>query len=497
MGIATSSFGFATDSWLRAFGNDEKELKRTHLCLLPYAVLESLTKKIQDEWGKWKDYIKIFSSEATNARIFISDLSKVDNPRRLEDLGDIASQINSLAISEVLRSCCNKERARQLVDQDLTMGFVGDIHPDSIKELVIEIKKNHSIDWRLLGDGLGFTDYDCRNFKDPQQLIEMWVELNFNASVCRLDYELAELRMNSCCEFLRAIPLEGRSKIYGSSYLSGVNHPPTKYDLMRLNEIFRNNGTSLDWEGLVSSTISEIIIKNNSTTLPMDLLWESSQGNLDELLLKMASAHTQQFRDELTNGFFEPTSPGGITFSQIFYLGSKVDLSNIKIDSLARNYLPEFHNRSPINFFGKFLMLYWQHSEGEKMNLREFCYKIISILQTCKFTNSESVIRDFKKRYQESHSWRIYDPILASQLKKKDPNNASEIAKNIDFVAQQALGQVLCTICMDRKINAVPLPCRHFFYCIECITDQANCPTCTEPITQKIQVFTPWENIKK
>ena len=50
-----------------------------------------------------------------------------------------------------------------------------------------------------------------------------------------------------------------------------------------------------------------------------------------------------------------------------------------------------------------------------------------------------------------------------------------------------------CTICMDKKCDAVALPCRHGAFCYECIVNcksrEGICPICREPIKDTLKIF--------
>lgn len=47
----------------------------------------------------------------------------------------------------------------------------------------------------------------------------------------------------------------------------------------------------------------------------------------------------------------------------------------------------------------------------------------------------------------------------------------------------------VCVICYDRPINAIPLPCAHLSFCIECIMDIQTCSICNGNIAQKVRVY--------
>lgn len=47
----------------------------------------------------------------------------------------------------------------------------------------------------------------------------------------------------------------------------------------------------------------------------------------------------------------------------------------------------------------------------------------------------------------------------------------------------------LCKICYDKPINAIPLPCAHLSFCIDCIMNIHKCSICNTDITQKVKVY--------
>ncbi|MBN9378190.1 MAG: hypothetical protein BGO14_05945 [Chlamydiales bacterium 38-26] len=47
----------------------------------------------------------------------------------------------------------------------------------------------------------------------------------------------------------------------------------------------------------------------------------------------------------------------------------------------------------------------------------------------------------------------------------------------------------LCKICYDKPINAIPLPCAHLSFCIDCIMNIQTCSICNGNIAQKVRVY--------
>jgi hypothetical protein len=51
--------------------------------------------------------------------------------------------------------------------------------------------------------------------------------------------------------------------------------------------------------------------------------------------------------------------------------------------------------------------------------------------------------------------------------------------------------KTICKVCLDKEIEYVSLPCKHFSMCGSCITTQNNCPICKQQIKQLLHVYIP------
>lgn len=61
--------------------------------------------------------------------------------------------------------------------------------------------------------------------------------------------------------------------------------------------------------------------------------------------------------------------------------------------------------------------------------------------------------------------------------------------EEIRTVLREEVQESQCCICVDARVNAVLLPCRHQQFCMTCATAVSTCPTCREPIASRLQVY--------
>lgn len=46
-----------------------------------------------------------------------------------------------------------------------------------------------------------------------------------------------------------------------------------------------------------------------------------------------------------------------------------------------------------------------------------------------------------------------------------------------------------CIICLDAKVEVMAYPCKHMQFCLDCLSQVSDCPTCRQPITERIKPF--------
>jgi hypothetical protein len=507
-----------TDRWIarvQDYGNDLKKMENMLLNRLPYGVLNKVAETIQHKWPIWEPYaIKLASKDVSSAKEWILHVGSAGSTTKLQVLLDLAERTNHLAITTCLMDCPNLMQQRQKAAQDISKGYMDDIHEDTIKELAQRIGDSPT-DWRLLADGLGYDNLACQRWTRPIQMLKDWIQKNPNATVCRLHFEATQLQMKSVCRCLDAIPLEGVPLVTLPSHPDEKYfRPVTYFDLVRMFEILGDHKKRIDWEMIALQSISSIV-KQNPTISPIDLIWISCRMYLNHFLntldnLEGLKPYIEKFKDEVKDEIFEPKSAAGISYSQIYYLGksiyqAKIDLINIfsffhsgvSVDLLKEKHLPSLHLGRSLSFT-EFLLLYWQFNGDEKaLDLKTFSIKIIDMLEHTQNQTEKTCpifIEAFKKGYLEIKPCRSFDPnILCNQIEQENLRDRVEksqkVAKEIFSKVEKNVRDDCCGICMNRKFDAVVLPCAHLGYCLECLGTLKECPMCRTPIVNRIKVF--------
>ena len=72
---------------------------------------------------------------------------------------------------------------------------------------------------------------------------------------------------------------------------------------------------------------------------------------------------------------------------------------------------------------------------------------------------------------------------------------ARRALEHVDLRAGCASGTE-CSLCLERPINAVLLPCGHACACVQCVTrlasdESAVCPMCRTPVVLATRIFLP------
>lgn len=73
--------------------------------------------------------------------------------------------------------------------------------------------------------------------------------------------------------------------------------------------------------------------------------------------------------------------------------------------------------------------------------------------------------------------------------KEKDIEKNNFLIEELKDEIQHLSDQTLCSICCEKKIQVVFLPCCHFFCCHSCASVFRNCPMCKQGIRDTVAVF--------
>ncbi len=97
------------------------------------------------------------------------------------------------------------------------------------------------------------------------------------------------------------------------------------------------------------------------------------------------------------------------------------------------------------------------------------------------------------KRLTLSFSLKRFDILFSKKIAPYNKNSKTSSDDAIKKISQKALIEPLdtniCSICFDRKINAVLIPCGHLGFCLECLKDVNKCPSCRTNIFDRIKVY--------
>lgn len=498
----------SSDKWLTRlshYHNNLSALEKIYVNKLPYALLQNISEIIKQRWEQWEPYTFKFAGSKiiTSAKDFILNVSNETSGVKLFQLIEIAKKTDSLAMTQCLTDCKNFVKERQQADQDHSKGFLDDISAETISELSKCISES-SVDWRLLADGLGFDNLACLKLSTPKKMLEQWLQTNPTATVSRLHFEAAKIDMKSVCSFLNAIPIEGISRVVLlNNEMFKWDEPITLYEILRFEEILKDNGFTIQWDALVSKLLTGRYGINNLKSGGKDLIslsLEISRVDFFNALPSNANPTINRFRAEVDDGIFEIKSPGGITYSQICFL---IKEWKILVDKNMTRKLRDcfFPGLRSFDIPG-FISLYWQYpSLGGSLNLRDFYFRVTSILQTAAnqacLSNyePEQVFSKLKRSYDELKPWRSYDPMLTAKNIKIDESEMPKDAEAVVVKVESSSKPVIhnednnCKICIEREINAVIIPCGHLGYCLDCIKDLNQCPSCRGPIAQKIKIY--------
>ncbi|EFC47341.1 predicted protein [Naegleria gruberi] len=137
----------------------------------------------------------------------------------------------------------------------------------------------------------------------------------------------------------------------------------------------------------------------------------------------------------------------------------------------------------------------------EKENLKKKTVEQSNIIQNLRLSNT-NLEQQVLKLNRECTQLETQTHQFLCDLEEKEKENQDLIGKlakyyedlesqepkvnNHEHLHQQELFE--CIICMDNKVDHVSVPCGHLF-CLDCISNQVNCPTCRGKIESKVKIF--------
>lgn len=392
------------DIWNKKFEDYHKNIHKFEgyfVNRLPYSILERISDTVEKAWDKYQVSAARVAPKAENAKAFIATISAERSQIKLESFLKMDKENNSHDIENCLTQNKSLIQERLNADMDESKGFMGDISEETLIDLSQQIGASQ-MNWKLLGDGLGYTNSQCRCFTAPLFMLENWIKQNRAATVARFYFEAKQLNMKSICHYLNAIPMEGTPKIKPVQELLVYHTNVTRYHLIRLKEILAEKRINLSWEAVAKKECDFFLGCNKDS--PFDALWKDSKLTLSNFMQFLEKTPhlapvLEQFKEEIKTGMFEHKSPGGISREQVKYLANSV--AKLKIDQgssvqhrftwgpidihvLKEVVFPDLHLGGPLSFEG-FLTLYWEDPNlGANLSLNQFCQKMIEILRNGK-----------------------------------------------------------------------------------------------------------------
>lgn len=530
--------------WHARILKSNRDIKNISARNIPFSFLEKMNACIAPKWDLISDMAIRLSQQCTS--------KKIESPRKW--LLCITEDISTIKIKNILDVCRKAglhqkmeiillddfspqkieklnalERQRKKANNPKSKNFMNHLDDYTLNELAKKIQEYDH--WQQLADALGLSNFAIYNSPTAYYMLQNWKTQNENATVPRLKFEAEQLNMRAVCNFLDAIPLEGTSKIslVDLSPSNQLECIVTKFHIHQINFVARAIKTSgasrLCWNSYITKHHqSEFRYHSSiSSQYPYDPLWQKGELKLNTLLENFKKSPETTFlegkiRQAIKKGNFEVKSSGGVSLHQIQYLieaswhtdssnalkspfetlfqdMAERKLSNDPYRQIAETLFEKKDTRYLNGYmdFPKFLILFWQLNDSSDFDLYAFKTKLMEVMNSnSKIINDPALINELKNRLTDLLPMRTYDPELAvenlSKLKKK-------CAEKVEVVVKPALENLaddqLCIICIERERKYALVPCGHYAFCLECITEINQCSVCSSTIQGKLEIFKP------
>lgn len=301
---------------------------------------------------------------------------------------------------------------RKECDQDASMGYLRDLHTITIQAMSGLVE---SYDWRSLAWNLGFDTFSCRRFSSLYDVLTAWLERNQHATLKRLYFEAALCHVPAIERFLQKIPLEfEKSKLVSSK--CSLDRATTFFDLQRIDELMIElSGYPINWQSSLDHFGKGKQFPMQENPDPRYLIAAHGDVPLETIVGGMTmgalNKAREQFIAQIESAKWQPTSSGGITYSEIDYLASIVktvestseqesralDYGELK-RKLSLSYLKESHVT-----FASMLFLFWQHDKGAILSLADFVQVLVA--HCADYSELREAIM---KGYTEIRSYRLH-----------------------------------------------------------------------------------------
>jgi hypothetical protein len=440
------------------------------------------------------------------------------------------------------------EQNRHHANSDLSYGLLKDLAPATFDGLCMRIEQ-HSC-WKFLADGLGLKNSFTRQLYSGQELLRHWLQTHPLAPLSRLHFEASQLSMHSVYRFVEAIPLEPVAPIATSVNGQDQETYLTRYHIIYLDTLLIESGETSNWKSMAMKRWLQEECCDSSMLWHSQLPISEFINHLKELPALKGLIRT--FKKRLATGLFEPTSSGGVTLTQIHALAQAAEMAtsaeSINSDNEDDNIIDSVRNfiqnkflssssKSPFNqlarrhlhfnasresaplTFKDFLYLYWQSDNGgEALALDPFCEQLLEILTTCEKPVSTPLLEAIRSCHRTIRPQRHYHAALefSSSADQSESVSLSQQLSGAERHARclsvppccattataiKALSTPLiersipiaerskCIICQDRPRKIALDPCGHYGFCLKCITECNECPTCRHKIKRSIQIY--------
>jgi len=490
--LQSSTISSATDRWiskLKNYPSLDGAIQKIILNKLPWSVLSNLYTCISTRKAEWLPHLQNLKIYSVNQDGFIEAVHRNDWIT-MESMRSVARKINALVqVDACFTQCPDNSIQRNAAHLNTSMGFIRDLDDATLVGIAIGLA-GHDARWKLFADGLGFETNELFNDLPVTSytVLKRWITRNPNGTLFRLHFEAKLLQMDNVCDYLEAIPLEGIPRVRNLPRFEPYIYPKvvTRYHLERLEHYSAPEG--IHWHS-VSVSLGLPPIHTNQQSIHRDVMWQLSSVNYQSFLKTSAIEDQTMLRlqNEVLDGIFEPTSPGGITYSQMVYLSEAFNHFNkikeleklkkareaahryygfeglkpgpqwgdadnnwespLTVATLAsRFFIPNVKRNHSLSF-KEFFFLFWQYPVGANLNLTDFCTNMMEIMRANK---GEKLAELFEKLYLDLKPMRSYDEQLgmANNLAKQQQKQqqmqqaaASSSAVAIPQISQRKEGE--------------------------------------------------------
>lgn len=362
--------------WQKNLFNPCHVQKNESIKNIPYEVIKDFFDLIKEDRGRRKAWEKCIAlqfrkwniNESPTLKSFFQVMMKLDY--KIQYLLNVSRKLHDISVemclyghgsSAYLKNLSrveyvNRETLRIQANQDISKGYLVDVSYATLVDLADLINQGRS--WRRMGDGLGFTFFECSCFSDPMEMLNDWIWKFNDGTLMRIYFEASLLRFNEVCEYLEGIPLEKISAIV-------VRDPHESDPELRLVTVFDlENFNKINW-----LRVSHILF--NSFHSKKDDIWLSGNVTLKDL--------KRVFNISLC---IEPKNYEGVTYNQVAFLAEAINsdsyMTDARFSELIKSKMSTCDFRIKRMSIRNSLCIYWQLNR--ELDLTQFFRKTFDLL---------------------------------------------------------------------------------------------------------------------